>query len=81
MTAAAAVKVAIAQITGHPLAATANRARTLDVVAAAFGEGANLIVLPRDDRSRILLRLCRSGRCRRANRWTHRNGVGRSRSQ
>ena len=46
MTAAAAVKVAIAQITGHPLAATANRARTLDVVAAAFGEGANLIVLP-----------------------------------
>ena len=46
MTGATSATVAIAQITGRPLASTANRARTLEVIAQAFGDGANLIVLP-----------------------------------
>ena len=46
MTTAAAATIAIAQITGRPLAAEANRLRTGEVLEQAFGEGADLVVLP-----------------------------------
>ncbi len=40
------VAVAIAQITGQPLAADANRQRSCDIVDRAFADGAGLVVLP-----------------------------------
>ena len=39
-------RIAIAQITGQPLAADSNRARTREVAEHAFAEGARLVVLP-----------------------------------
>ncbi len=40
------VALAIAQITGKPLAAETNRQRTCEVIEQAFADGADLVVLP-----------------------------------
>jgi N-carbamoylputrescine amidase len=40
------VRVALAQIKGAPYAAAENRARTVEVARRAFGDGADLVVLP-----------------------------------
>ena len=42
----AVVKVGIAQISGEPYAVDANRSRCEDALERAFGEGADLVVLP-----------------------------------